>query len=39
MAPREPRYFDSKRGSGKFVSAWNLLVPEQLLTRAWEEVF
>jgi len=38
MAPREPRYFDPKRGSGKLVSAWNLLVPEQLLTRAWEEV-
>jgi predicted transcriptional regulator of viral defense system len=39
MAPGEPRYFDPKRGSGKFVPSWNLVVPEQLLTRAWEEVF
>ena len=39
MAPGEPRYFDPKRGSGKFVSSWNLVVPEQLLTRAWEEVY
>ncbi len=38
LGPREPRYFDPKRRPGKLVSAWNLVVPEQILSRAWEEV-
>jgi predicted transcriptional regulator of viral defense system len=38
LSPREPRYFDSKRLPGKFVHAWNLVIPEQVLRRAWGEV-
>jgi len=36
LAPKEPRYFDSKRRPGRFVPAWNLVVPEPILSRAWE---
>ena len=32
---RQPHYMD--RGApGRLVSDWNLIVPEQVLTRAWE---
>jgi len=37
-APAQPRYFDRERGSGKFVRSWNLVVPEQVLSRSWAEV-
>jgi predicted transcriptional regulator of viral defense system len=38
LAPSQPRYLDAKRETGKLVSGWNLVVPERILTRAWEEV-
>lgn len=38
LSPRGPRYFDPKRTPGKFVSAWNLVIPEQVIRRSWEEV-
>jgi predicted transcriptional regulator of viral defense system len=37
-APAQPRYFDRDRGPGKFVRPWNLVVPEQILSRSWAEV-
>lgn len=37
-APAQPRYFDRERGPGKFVRPWNLVVPEQVLSRSWAEV-
>ena len=37
-APAQPRYFDRERGPGKFVRSWNLVVPEQVLSRSWAEV-
>ncbi len=39
LGPKGPRYFDPKRQPGKLVTAWNLVVPERILSRAWEEVF
>ena len=36
--PRQPRYLDARRESGKLVSAWNLVVPERVIGRAWAEV-
>jgi predicted transcriptional regulator of viral defense system len=36
-APKQPRYLDGKRKSGKLVSRWNLVVPEYVLQRRWEE--
>ena len=37
--PRQPHYLDrSKRGGGKLVAQWNLVVHEEVLTRSWEEV-
>ena len=36
-APREPRYLDAGRQPGKFLSRWNLVVPEYVLHRRWEE--
>ncbi len=37
-APRQPRHLDRQRESGRLVKAWNLVVPERVLARAWEEV-
>jgi predicted transcriptional regulator of viral defense system len=37
-APDQPRYLDSARESGKLVADWNLVVPERVLERVWEEV-
>ncbi len=37
-APRQPSYFDRKREPGRLVKAWNLVVPERVIDRAWEEV-
>ena len=36
-APSGPRYLDPRRESGKLVARWNLIVPERILLRAWEE--
>lgn len=36
-APRQPRYFDSRRTGGRFVAGWNLVVPTAILERTWEE--
>ncbi len=33
--PRQPHYMD-QGSSGQLVTNWNLIVPEQVLTRAWE---
>lgn len=37
MAPAQPRYLDSSRKSGKLVRRWNLVIPENVLNRGWEE--
>ena len=33
-APRQPLYLDGRRERGRVVSGWNLVVPDDLLTRA-----
>lgn len=39
MRPRQPHYLDrAKRRSGRLVSEWNLVVPKEVLERAWGEV-
>ena len=36
--PRRPHYLErSRRKAGRFVAAWNLVVPEEVLERSWEE--
>ncbi|OGQ88155.1 MAG: hypothetical protein A2289_24365 [Deltaproteobacteria bacterium RIFOXYA12_FULL_58_15] len=38
-SPAQPRYFERRhRKGGKLVPDWNLIVPEQVRTRSWEEV-
>jgi predicted transcriptional regulator of viral defense system len=37
-APRQPRYLDGSRKSGRLLSRWNLVVPEDLLQRYWDEL-
>ncbi len=37
LAPKAPRYLSPSRESGKLVPAWNLVVPERVLSRSWEE--
>jgi predicted transcriptional regulator of viral defense system len=36
-APRQPRYLDATHASGRLVHPWNLVVPEYVLERGWEE--
>lgn len=36
--PRQPRYLDARREPGKLLSGWNLVVPENVMSRAWAEV-
>ena len=38
LVPAQPRYLDASREPGKLVKGWNLVVPEQVLNRAWAEV-
>jgi predicted transcriptional regulator of viral defense system len=38
QAPRQPRYLDRRRESGRLVKPWNLVVPERVLNRTWAEV-
>jgi len=38
QAPKQPRYLDGTRTSGRLVPRWNLIVPESVLDRRWEEV-
>ena len=38
LAPAQPRYLDSRRESGRLVKGWNLVVPERVLARSWDEV-
>lgn len=37
-APKQPRYLDKTREHGRLVKSWNLVVPERVINRAWEEV-
>jgi predicted transcriptional regulator of viral defense system len=37
-APKQPRYLDATRKHGRLVKPWNLIVPEQVMSRVWEEV-
>lgn len=36
-APKQPRYLDATREAGRLVKPWNLVVPERVLSRSWEE--
>ncbi len=35
--PSQPSYLDRRREQGRLVHPWNLIVPEQVLHRLWEE--
>jgi len=37
--PRQPHYLErSRRNGGRFLSGWNLIVPEEVVKRSWAEV-
>jgi predicted transcriptional regulator of viral defense system len=39
LRPRQPHYLDrTRRTSGRLVSEWNLVVPREVIERAWGEV-
>jgi predicted transcriptional regulator of viral defense system len=37
LAPRQPRYLDSTRTSGRLVHGWNLVVPDEVAQSRWED--
>jgi predicted transcriptional regulator of viral defense system len=40
MRPGQPHYLDrGKRKSGRLVAKWNLVVPEDVFEKSWEETF
>lgn len=38
LRPRQQRYFDRGHAEGKLVHRWNLIVPERIMSRSWEDV-
>ncbi len=38
LAPRQVRYFDSRRSPGTLVPGWNLIVPHDVQGRTWAKV-
>jgi len=36
--PKQPHYFTPDRKTGRLVRQWNLIVPEEILDRSWQEV-
>jgi predicted transcriptional regulator of viral defense system len=38
LSPAQPRYLDNRREPGQLVTRWNLIVPERVLKRSWQEV-
>lgn len=40
MAPRQPHYLERrKRSGGRLVRGWNLVVPDEVSNRSWEEMY
>jgi predicted transcriptional regulator of viral defense system len=40
LCPRNPHYLSrTRRESGRIITDWNLVVPEEVLDRLWEEVW
>lgn len=38
QSPRRPHYLEhSRRQAGRFVAAWNLVIPEEVYGRSWEK--
>jgi hypothetical protein len=38
LRPQRPHYLErSRRKAGRFVAAWNLVVPQEVYERSWEE--
>jgi hypothetical protein len=37
LIPNQLRYLDSRRQPGKLVKRWNLIVPDYVFNRRWEE--
>ena len=38
LRPKQPHYFDSRQKNGKLLKDWNLLVPEEILNKSWDEI-
>jgi hypothetical protein len=38
LAPAQPRHLDARREPGQLISKWNLIVPERVQKRTWQEV-
>jgi hypothetical protein len=38
LYPKQPHYFDSRQKQGKLLREWNLLVPEEILNKSWDEI-
>ena len=37
LAPKQPRYFDRNRETGRLITPWNLVVPLPVIDSAWDE--
>lgn len=38
LRPRQPHYLDRKQRSGRLLNAWNLIVPDEIINKQWQEI-
>jgi predicted transcriptional regulator of viral defense system len=38
LRPRQPHYLNRKQHNGRLLNAWNLIIPEEIINRQWQEI-
>ncbi len=38
LRPRQPHYLDRKQRNGRLLNAWNLIVPDEIINKQWQEI-
>ena len=38
LVPKQPHYFNTKEKSGRLMKEWNIIVPQYILDKTWQEV-
>lgn len=38
LCPRQPHYLDRQKRRGRMLNAWNLIVPDEIINKQWQEM-
>ena len=38
LVPKQPHYFNTKEKSGRLMKGWNIIVPQYILDKTWQEI-